>query len=75
MYNIINDKTGSVVSRIEDYQAAVQRMSDLNCGKGLRNVGRSWVSGIERQLCANRDGNHEYGKFIILYKREYNEAN
>ena len=75
MYNIVNDKTGSIVLSMEDYQSAVKTMTDLNCGKGMRNVGRNWISGIERQLCATREGYHEYGKFVILYNRVYNEAN
>lgn len=64
MFKIVNDRTGSTIFLVEEYETAVKQMSNLNCSKGWRHKARSWVSGIERELCV-KNGTQEYGKYII----------
>jgi hypothetical protein len=67
VYKIVNERTGNIVNRVEEYQTAVDNMSVLNCIRDWRQSSRSWQGGIERQLCINSIGEKKYGQYVLEY--------
>lgn len=65
MFKIVNEKTGTVVNQLEEYESAVNQMSILNCHHGWKHKARGWYLGIERELCVHATGRQEYGKYVI----------